>query len=519
MRDQIHHLLAIGLLLLSFVGTVNAKGENYSEGGTKMCLGCHDFSADSPVHPMMEGAHGDLSNPETPMAQKGCEQCHGPSAAHTRGPTTTKPGISFGPRWTDSVEQQSGACLQCHQDDKAQDWPTALHQRNQLTCTSCHDLHVVDQAVLNPHTQGEVCTVCHKVQKKGIHHLQQEKANNPPCATCHDPHADPSPMVKLLQNRSEGCRSCHDFRAMQKSPQVSDRAKQYHKTMASKDKTCIDCHRGVAHSPPNSFPPPVLGGLPGADVSLFFPGQSDGDWILSEHAGAQSFRQGRNCLQCHNGDQADMGAKLVTPGHQASINSHIEFALNGDQLIVTISWQGSADDSAVALMLDDNSDDEFGRAGCWATCHSDLPGMPQDHQQGLSKYLLSSRQQQHSIGRPPQTQSAAVLAEMMSQGRYVEMWRAELDAGKLQNVETATILAERKQDSNALVSASAEFNQGRWTVRFSKALSGSGKVIARGKTYTFGYAIHGQGADAAEHWVSLPMTFSLNDFDTDFTVK
>lgn len=516
-QKQLFKSLALLVLSLAWVVPLQAS-EAYSEGGTQQCLGCHDFSKDSPVHPMMEGAHGDPDNPDTPMAQKGCEQCHGPSAAHTLSPTKNKPGISFGPRWTDSVSQQSNACLQCHQEDKVHDWPSAVHQRNNLTCATCHDLHVTDQAVLNPSGQAEVCTVCHKVQKQGVHHLAEEKANNPPCSTCHDPHADPSAVVKLLQNRSEGCRECHDFRAMQKSPQVSDRAKQYHKAMANKDKTCIDCHQGVTHSPPNSFPPPVLGGLTAAEIVLFTPGQSDFEWIISEHAGAQSFRQGRNCLQCHRGDEAEMGAKLGSPGAASSIAASIEFALQNNNLAVTVSWPGSADDSAVALMFDDNSNETFASAGCWASCHSDLPGMTQDSGQQLSKYLTSSREQQRSIGRLPQVRDEATLKQMMEDDLYVELWLAKLSGGSLQSVDSLSILDQRRTDPQAVVSASASFNKGRWSVTFIKPLSGSGKGISKGKIYTFGLSLFGEGKQAAQHWVSLPMTFSLDDIDSNFTV-
>lgn len=518
MRHILLKSLILFFLSLPGIATLQAA-ENYSEGGTGQCLSCHDFSKDSPVHPMMEGAHGNKDNPDTPMAQKGCEHCHGPSAAHTEAPTKTKPGTSFGPRWSDTAQQQSNACLQCHQQDKVNDWPNALHQRNGLTCADCHDSHKVDQAVLNPATQGEVCTVCHKVQKLGVHHLSEKKAENPPCATCHDPHADPSPVVKLLQNRSEGCRTCHDFRAMQKSPQVSDQAKQYHKAMARKDKTCIDCHRGVSHSPPNSFPPPVLGGLSAAAVTLFFPGQSDVDWILSEHAGAQSFRQGRNCLQCHSGDQADMGKQLATAGQQAAIDTRIAFALQADAMTVTISWQGSIDDSSISLMLDDGSDANFDRAGCWASCHSDMPGMTRDRGQKLTKYLESSRQQQRSIGRAPASKDAATLEQMMNDSHYIEMWRAKLSRGALKSAVSYSILDKRSKDAEALVNASAQFSNGSWKVMFSKPLNGSGKAISKGKVYTFGVAIHGKGQTEAKHWVSLPMTFSLDNFDTDFIVK
>jgi hypothetical protein len=42
------------------------------------------------------------------------------------------------------------------------------------------------------------------------------------------------------------------------------------------------------------------------------------------------------------------------------------------------------------------------------------------------------------------------------------------------------------------------------------------KTFIPGKRYTFGMALHGADRSGAEHWVSLPMTFSLDGDDTDF---
>ncbi len=108
---------------------------------------------------------------------------------------------------------------------------------------------------------------------------------------------------------------------------------------------------------------------------------------------------------------------------------------------------------------------------------------------------------------------------MMASGMSVEMWRAKLSGGHLKSVKTYSILADRKTDAKALVTASAQFSEGRWTVVFTKPLSGSGKAISPGKTYTFGLAIHGPGLKDGNHWVSLPMTFSLDNFDTYFIAR
>jgi len=516
-------------------GIVQASAhDDYAKEGTKTCLSCHDYSGESPVHPLLDGPHGNTENPLSPMAKKGCEQCHGPSAAHAEAPTSIQPHTSFGPKWSSSVETQNNACLSCHKNDTVHAWNLAVHGKENLTCVDCHDLHAENQKVLEEKTQADVCTVCHKVQKKGIHHSAEKLPQNPPCATCHNPHEDPSPVVMMLQNRSEGCRSCHDFRAMQKSLKVSDKAKQYHKAMAKKDKTCIDCHKSVAHVSPDAFPPAELGNVNESKIKLFYPGQSDIDWIQSEHSGAQSFRQGRNCLQCHSGDQEEMGNVLVkdnllknnpAKGNQPSVDAKIKFMKDNEQLVITISWKGTLNDNSVALMLGTEEADDFAKAGCWATCHSDMPDMTRDRNQNITKYLVSSRKQLRSVGRNAQVHDEPTLKQMIEDGSYVELWQAKLANGKLTNVESTRILDKRSADETASITASAAFSDGQWLVTFTKPLLGSGLAITENKIYTFGIAIHGAERSKAQHWVSLPMTFSLqNDAnteyaDSDFVVK
>ena len=48
-------------------------------------------------------------------------------------------------------------------------------------------------------------------------------------------------------------------------------------------------------------------------VTLFYPGQSTYDWLLSaEHKkGDKQVPQGKECVNCHEGDEADIGNKLV----------------------------------------------------------------------------------------------------------------------------------------------------------------------------------------------------------------
>lgn len=504
------------LLMLALLVQAAPAPDGYSKEGSTLCSSCHDLGDHSPVQFMQSSAHGDASKKGTPMAQRGCESCHGPSAAHADSPTRMKPGISFGPKWTDSVAQQNDACVHCHQNNVAKGWQQGVHHRENLTCVTCHDLHVDDKVLID--AQAGVCTVCHKPQKAGIHHMADSLDKIPPCAQCHNPHLNPAAQVTLLASRSEGCRSCHDLQAMQDDAKVSEAAKTYHKAMARTDRTCIDCHRAVAHVALDRMPAPVVGDKPASAITLFYPGKANFDWINTAHPGAQPFRQGRNCTQCHAAEEADMGSKLATDERVAFVNANLDFKLQGNVLQVTVRWKGSADDVDVALMLDDGSDEEFTRAGCWATCHNDMPGMDRNRGQPITKYLSASLQQQRAVGRFAVQFDDATLDAMVAKGHFVELWRANLAAGALKSVQSYQILGAREADATAKIKATARFSNGEWTVVFSKPLSGAGKAIARGKEYTFGVAIHGKGKAKSGHWVSLPMTFGINVRDVDFAV-
>ena len=49
-------------------------------------------------------------------------------------------------------------------------------------------------------------------------------------------------------------------------------------------------------------------------MTLFYPGQASLEWVLkgSDHGGARVFKKGERCSECHRGEEADMGAIIVT---------------------------------------------------------------------------------------------------------------------------------------------------------------------------------------------------------------
>ncbi|RRJ83866.1 cytochrome c3 family protein [Aestuariirhabdus litorea] len=56
---------------------------------------------------------------------------------------------------------------------------------------------------------------------------------------------------RLKDNDSLECRNCHNFEYMDFSEQGRRAVEQHDTALASGDKTCIDCHKGIAHGLPD----------------------------------------------------------------------------------------------------------------------------------------------------------------------------------------------------------------------------------------------------------------------------
>ena len=81
----------------------------------------------------------------------------------------------------------------------------------------------------------------------------------------------------MKANNSLACRNCHSFSAMERAKQ-RPRAQKNHATAEARGKTCIDCHKGIAHLLPAEYdpsaddanfdnsptPPPAAAAAPGA---------------------------------------------------------------------------------------------------------------------------------------------------------------------------------------------------------------------------------------------------------------
>ena len=253
-------------------------------------------------------------------------------------------------------------------------------------------------------------------------------------------------------------------------------------------------------------------------VILFYPGIADSDWLLQAHPGSQPLRQGASCQQCHRGDEAAMGESRGGTFQPTSREIEIAFSREGDELLINLQWQGPKDEQVISLMWGDGSNEAFSRGGCFAACHSDLPGMSRDRGQRTGKYLGVSREQRQSIGKPSIVKGEAVLQQLMAQGKFAEIWRIDLTSTTLTK---SLILSEVNRQDDNLTSIKKSYGNGRWSVVLRHKINNTGVGVGfvPEEKYTFGIALNGANNPAGKHWVSLPMTFSVGRDDTDFKAE
>ncbi len=281
-------------------------------------------------------------------------------------------------------------------------------------------------------------------------------------------------------------------------------------------------------------------GVPAKEIVLFYTGQASFEWSLtqSDHSGAKKFKEGKTCLDCHGGEEVEIGARIASgqklepspiPGKTGSIKASVQAANDGDKLYVRISWPESAPSSGqkmdpdfevkVTMMIDDGTLVEAKRAGCWGTCHDDAVGMASAQAgKDLTKYIAQSRSKVTRQGGGENYKSSAELDETLKAGKFMEIWQARLNKGAAAVAADGYILDKRHMSESPLVTAEGEFANGTWTVVLSRKLAvgqAGRKDIVAGKTYSVGFAIHDGHTARRFHEISLGRTLVLDQGEAD----
>lgn len=310
-RFAVHARIACAGLLLLIANQVSAEEQRtsqdvwqpeFSEGGADTCLTCHN---DPTMQVIFRTPHGQQVDPESPMAQLQCEACHGPGARHAdrRQPRPGhQPVTDFGAEARSSAEAQNAVCMDCHSNDVTLAWRGSVHERNETSCASCHQVHVRADPVSLQTRQAEVCFKCHQREradslKPSSHPI---RFNEMICGDCHSPHASVSGGQLTRDTTNELCLGCHaEFRGpvlFEHAP-VSEDCSLCHLPHGSIHPAlltrrppllCQSCHSSRGH-PSISF---TENGLPGGNPSAM---------VLE-----------RSCMNCHT--------KIHGSNHPSGIN-------------------------------------------------------------------------------------------------------------------------------------------------------------------------------------------------------
>lgn len=134
-------------------------------------------------------------------------------------------------------------------------------------CSSCHMNDVVPEYRASPHFLNRsgvkaICSDCHlphefipkwtrklEAAKEVYAHITG-KVDTKEKFEAHRLEMAEREWVRMKANNSQECRNCHNFADMDFTQQKGVAAKMH--AMAEKEgKTCIDCHKGIAHNLPH----------------------------------------------------------------------------------------------------------------------------------------------------------------------------------------------------------------------------------------------------------------------------
>lgn len=226
--------------------------------------------------------------------------------------------------------------------------------------------------------------------------------------------------------------------------------------------------------------------VPAKTVTLFYPGQSSLEWLHSDahKKGAAAIKSGKSCLYCHEGEESAMGANIVkggplepvpVKGKNGSVDLKVQAAFDDKNAYMRFQWktqnpfpgtehqylrfdgkewkvygypkldkvvqqgqQPGIYEDRMTVMLDDGKVDDFGKQGCWLTCHDG----ERDMQKQFTKDEIAANAMLTALKRADVRKYLPIsrtdpadwktgktldeLAKIKTEGKFVELmqWRA-----------------------------------------------------------------------------------------------
>jgi cytochrome c-type protein NapC len=141
-------------------------------------------------------------------------------------------------------------CVGCHEmrDNVYQEYQGTIHDSNRTGVRAiCSDCHV-------PKDWGH--KMLRKMQASNeVLHTVLGTVNTPEKFEAHRMEMASRVWKTMKESNSRECRNCHSFAAMNSDKQRPT-ARKKHATAQADGKTCIDCHKGIAHLLPREYVEP-----------------------------------------------------------------------------------------------------------------------------------------------------------------------------------------------------------------------------------------------------------------------
>ncbi|AWI76498.1 cytochrome c-type protein NapC [Parazoarcus communis] len=155
-------------------------------------------------------------------------------------------GIVFwgGFNWALEMTNTEKFCISCHEmeDNVFQEYRNTIHYQNRTgvraTCPDCHvpkewGPKMIRKIKASREVYGKIMGTINTREK-----FQEERLR-----------LAENEWRRMKANNSQECRNCHNYEYFDYSVQ-GRRSNQMHQAGLAEGKTCIDCHKGIAHSLP-----------------------------------------------------------------------------------------------------------------------------------------------------------------------------------------------------------------------------------------------------------------------------
>ena len=158
-------------------------------------------------------------------------------------------GILFwgGFNWAMEATNNEQFCISCHEmkDSVYQEYKNAIHYSNRTGVrATCPDCHV---------PKDWVHKVVRKIQATNeLYHKAMGTIDTREKFEAHRLELARHVWATMKETDSRECRNCHDYESMDYVAQ-GRRGREQHSTGFDEGKTCIDCHKGIAHELPDLY--------------------------------------------------------------------------------------------------------------------------------------------------------------------------------------------------------------------------------------------------------------------------